>query len=158
MIHYPTDERLKNCTGPWKRHTNDSLGSKICLSGSPQGKSGFIDAGQLNHISCTINCYFAFFLLLSIVSLPHIEDYFLFTFSSCGFQLWVERCSLATLQSSSGGNVVSCVSVVRVASFILRVLPCYHIWPLGSWLSIKHGLKIASTFPSLLTLLPARSW
>lgn len=45
------------------------------------------------------------------------------------------------MQFSSGGIIVSCVAVVHVASFTLRFLACYHIWPLVRRLSMKHSLR-----------------
>lgn len=81
MIHYLTDERLKKIAlGHEKDPQMTALEVKSVYLTPCRGKSGFIDAGQLNHISCIINCYFAFLLLLSIVSLLHTEHYFLFTF------------------------------------------------------------------------------
>lgn len=67
MIHYPTDERLKNLHWAMKKDAQmTALEVKSVYLARRRGSRVFIDAGQLNHISGIINCYFALFLLLLV--------------------------------------------------------------------------------------------
>lgn len=137
MIHYPIDERLNELAalGCEKRHTNDRLGSTIWVSGSPRGKAGFMDANQLNHISCIINCCFGFFFCLSVVSEPCTElsvyfSDFIFLVTPVLSQLWGECKKALQSERITVQCVISYVSVVHVAIFTSCCHVCDYIWPL----------------------------
>lgn len=60
------------------------------LSGSLRGKSSFIDAVQLNHISCIINCCFWLFLFFFVRPAELIYFSVLSSDLNTFFSLWVK--------------------------------------------------------------------
>lgn len=85
-------EARKTCfTGLLKKKTRLGSLKRKSLSGSLQGKSSFIDAVQLNHISCIINC--CFWLFLVFICAPPAELVYFSVFSAdlnTFFSLWVK--------------------------------------------------------------------